>query len=283
LDPLAERSYFSQALAVRAMGDALDCCADAACPAATATNNCTLADIPTEWEGRAAYWEDFSGPLPVAAKLAEYVQLLYLNGMDWQRLVPGLSEREMANLMRLHEDSMGIADDEWNAQNAGSELLVHLAATLQQAVDGAGAPAIAGLQSAPADALVYYAAHDINIYLLRRLLRLSWLTESYNPNQSPPGGFLMFALYSDAAAQPGAEHHYVKAFFVSQSYRQQREATRLSVADPASRVFAVMPTCASGPELSCPFHLFKKLVRNVVKLNCVQIVDPSFLDACEDE
>ena len=110
---------------------------------------------------------------------------------------------------------------------------------------------------------IYYAAHDINIYLLRKLLRLNWLTESFNPNQSPPGGFLMFVLYSspspssssssssssdgttegraqEASGHMGAEaaeavagtRYYVKAFFVSQSYRQQREATPLTAADP---------------------------------------------------
>lgn len=42
------------------------------------------------------------------------------------------------------------------------------------------------------------------------------------------------------------DDYYVKAFFVSQSYKQQREATPLTAADPASKVFAVMPTCAGG-------------------------------------
>ena len=36
---------------------------------------------------------------------------------------------------------MSIADDDWNAQNAGSEMLVHLAATFQQAVNGVGVTA----------------------------------------------------------------------------------------------------------------------------------------------
>eukprot|EP01043_Picozoa_sp_COSAG02_P030236 COSAG02_NODE_1922_length_10360_cov_38.101452_10_plen_85_part_00 len=84
----------------------------------------------------------------------------------------------MRTLLRLHEESMNIADDDWNAQNAGSEMLVHLAASFQQMVDGPTAPPIVGLRSDPTDVLVYYAAHDINIYLLRKLLKLNWLTES---------------------------------------------------------------------------------------------------------
>ena len=96
-----------------------------------------------------------------------------------------------------------------------------------------------------------------------------------------PGGFLMFVMYSDAnAVRPLKEaDYYVKAFFVSQSYKQQREATPLTAADPASKVFAVMPTCANGPELSCPFPEFKKLVRQEAKLECVQLLDTAFLGA----
>ena len=36
--------------------------------------------------------------------------------------------------------------------------------------------------------LVYYAGHDINLYFLRTLLRLHWLTSSWNADESMPGG-----------------------------------------------------------------------------------------------
>ena len=85
---------------------ALDCCAPAVCaikppPWATAAavpspqvaggggDECTLMGVPTYWEGRSHYWEDFRGPLSVASSLIEYVQLAYLNGLDWTRLVAG--------------------------------------------------------------------------------------------------------------------------------------------------------------------------------------------------
>jgi len=265
-----------QQSAIMAVNSALDCCADTACPKATPAGSCTLMDIPTTWEGRKQYWEDIGGPLSVAAKLVEYLQLLYLNGMDWTRLAPSLTERDIATLMRLHEESMGIADDAWNAQTAGSEMLAHIAATFQQRVSALTAPSsapIKGLRSHPSDRLVYYAAHDINIYLLRRLLRLEWKTASMNPNESPPGGFLEFDLAS--AGEP--KEFFVKAFFVSQTYAQMREARPLTAADPASRVFAVIPGCAGGPELSCPFEEFKALVLREIKAECVQLTDLSVL------
>lgn len=119
-----------------------------------------------------------------------------------------------------------------------------------------------------------------NIYLIRRFLRLNWVTTSFNPNQSPPGGMLVFVLYSTKAAK--GKDYFVKAFFMTQSMRQQREASTLTEADPASRVFAIMPGCADGPELSCPFDDFKRLVLSQIKPECVQLVDPSVLAVKSD-
>lgn len=262
------------------VNDALACCRKELCVKqgnSSFGDKCTLMSLPTKWEGQKLYWEDFSGPLTVSAKLMEFIQLVYMNGMDHTKIVPSMSEEDIASLMRLHEESMGLADDYWNSRNAASELFVHLAATMQESVSGKN---IAGLKSKPSDSLVYYAAHDINIYLIRRFLRLNWVTASFNPNQSPPGGMLVFVLYSTKAAK--GKDYFVKAFFMTQSMRQQREASTLSEADPASRVFAIMPGCADGPELSCPFDDFKRLVLSQIKPECVQLVDPRVLAVNSD-
>jgi len=263
------------------VNDHLSCCLPDLCKlkgSLSPSGDCNLMGLRTEWEGQKFYWEDFTGPMTVAAKLMEYVQLVYLNGMDWNKLVPSMTEKDLSKLMHLHEESMSIADDYWNAQNAGSELLLHVAATMQQYITG---KSIAGLQSKPSNTFVYYAAHDINIYLIRQLLRLSWLTESFNPNQSPPGGMLIFVLYSSSEMMlsDAAKSYYVKAFFMTQSMKQQRESSPLSEENPASRVFAVIPACAHGPELSCPFADFKQLVIKEIKNECVQLVDPDVLTA----
>eukprot|EP00929_Paragymnodinium_shiwhaense_P005176 TRINITY_DN10679_c0_g2_i1.p1 TRINITY_DN10679_c0_g2~~TRINITY_DN10679_c0_g2_i1.p1 ORF type:complete len:530 (+),score=134.70 TRINITY_DN10679_c0_g2_i1:66-1655(+) len=275
-----------QKINVMRMNDLLDCCKPELCEKtgnSSYGDKCTLMSLPTKWEGAKNYWEDFTGPLTVAAKLAEYIQLLYLNGMDWQKLVPGMTVDDLAMAMHMHEESMAIADDYWNSVNAGSEMLVHVAGTMEQAVNGNSA-ALKDLKSKPEDLLVYYAAHDINIYFLRRLLRLEWLTESFNPNQSPPGGFLLFELLtSSAPAKDGKPEYFVKVFFMSSSMTQQREATKLSAANPGSKSFAVIPRCASGPELSCPFEDFKKLVAAEMRKDCIKLLDPSFLQPNEDQ
>ena len=197
-----------------------------------------------------------------------------------RRLLPSTKISQVQWWMRLHEEVMGIADNLWNARRFGATLLVHLAATMQSHVSGAP---VAGLRSKPDDFLVYYAGHDINICFLRRLLRINWLTESFNPNESPTGGMIQLELLS-APGTDGGKEYFVKAFFMSQSYDQQRNATALAGtpragagAPSASRVFAAMPDCQSGPELSCPFARFKALVLAAVEPACVELVDPAVL------
>merc|ERR1740117_2619163 len=115
--------------------------------------------------------------------------------------------------------------------------------------------------------MVYYAGHDLNIYFIRALLGLKWLTESYNPNQSPLGGMLRFELLRDSVGNP-----FVKIFFESQSYSQQRNASPLGGDDGAvpDRVFVSIPRCAMGPEGSCPFDVFKEIAGLALDTRCVR-------------
>lgn len=266
--------------AILSLNSHLNCCKPDLCIQEGDSNsgdNCTLMNLPTKWEGQSKFWEDFTGPLTFAGKLMERLQLMYLNGMPWNELVPQMTVDQLSALMRLHQESVSIASDYWTAVEAGSELLVHLAATMQQIVQDSE---VEGLQSSKHDSLVYYALHDVNIYFIRRLLRLNWLTKSYNPNQCPPGAMLLFVLYSSTQTSPQGvteKKYYVKAFFMTQSMKQQREVSKLSTADPASHVFVIMPGCAHGPELSCPFEDFKHLVLKEIKRDCVQLVDPDVL------
>ena len=46
---------------------------------------------------------------------------------------------------------------------------------------------------------------DIHLYFVRVLLGLSWLTQSWNLNQSPPGGLLRFELGRAASGAPTAK------------------------------------------------------------------------------
>ena len=83
-------------------------------------------------------------------------------------------------------------DSQWTAASFGSDLLSHIVTTMSSLFsEGTGpVPPNPGILSKPTDKMVYYAGHDVNIYFIRALLGLKWTTESFNPNQSPPGGML---------------------------------------------------------------------------------------------
>lgn len=230
---------------------------------------CTLMEIGQQSFRPDHYWSLYNGTLAVAASIAEYLQLLYLNGMDTQAVAPGVGRQEIARLMQLHQLNMGLSSGTpWLAQSYGSDLLMHLLATMEQITGGGSS--ISGLQSRPTDRLVYYAGHDINIYFVRVLLGLNWLTESFNVNQSPPGGMLRFEL----ARQGGAGEWFVRAYFESMSMEQQRDvdfALRQGKNQP-DRAFVAIPSCAEGPESSCPLEHLKEIVLGVVSPSCVETV-----------
>ena len=112
--------------------------------------------------------------------------------------------------------SLNLSENWEETLSCGSDLMAHIVATLLQAVDGRDR---SGVFTTAQDRFVYYAGHDVNLVYLRRLLRLSWLTESWNPNQAMPGGTLLLELRS---SQPtaGPKAYAVKLFFASASYDQ---------------------------------------------------------------
>jgi hypothetical protein len=118
--------------------------------------------------------------------------------------------------MNMQTLSLNLSENWEETLSCGSDLMAHIAATLLQAVDGRDR---SGVFTAAQDRFVYYAGHDVNLVYLRRLLRLSWLTESWNPNQAMPGGTLLLELRS---SQPtaGPKAYAVKLFFASASYDQ---------------------------------------------------------------
>jgi hypothetical protein len=167
---------------------------------------------------------------------------------------------------------------DWVARSFGSDLLLHLLATLVQLTEGPGSAAISGLQSRPTDKMVYYAGHDINIYYIRVLLGLNWLTESFNVNQSPPGGMLRFELARQAPAQQGGggelTEWFVRVYFESMSMEQQRDvehALRPGKNEP-DRVFVAIPGCSMGPESSCPLGKLQEMILAAVEPSCVETV-----------
>jgi hypothetical protein len=180
---------------VMAVSEALKCCQPSVCSSSKEVDGeeCSLMGAPMAWNP-VAFWSLYSGPLAIGSTLAEWIQLMYLNNLDYQGLVgTTIDEAAVSDLTRVHQLNLDITDDNvWTARSFGSDLLAHITATMDQLFSDSDASAVApsdgsGLLSKPTDKMVYYAGHDLNIYFIRALLGLKWVTKSFNPNQSPPG------------------------------------------------------------------------------------------------
>ena len=171
-------------------------------------------------------------------------------------------------------------------------MLAHLVATMDNLLYGVKDQSVL---SKPSDKLVYYAGHDINIYFLRFFFRMNWLTTSYNRNQAMPGGMLTFQLYTadgdekaaaaavskrrkgkkgsgfrgKGAAADKDDEFFVKVFFSSQTYTQQRNVAKLGPGDAPDHVFVSIPGCNHGPESSCPYSQFVSIAQDAIREECV--------------
>jgi hypothetical protein len=76
---------------------------------------------------------------------------------------------------------------------------------------------------------------------------------------------IRFELLRDAS-----NDRFVKAYFESQSYTQQRTASPLVGDDVPDRSYIAIPRCASGPEGACPFDMFKEVAMQALDPKCVQ-------------
>jgi len=246
------------------LSDAVGCCKPALCGGLTP---CTLMNITTEYTK--LWFNPWNGPIFVGAAVAEYLQMMYLNGMPWNEVAQHTSEQELlSQIVRLHTWGM---DFIWNpeaSRSYGASLGVHIAATAMQLMQD---KEIKNLRSSPDDKLVFYAAHDTNLLVLRRVLQLDYKLRSFNEDQYVPAQFLVFELLSARGVV------YVKVYEEAMTNAQQRAGTLHGFVDPPSRVFVVIPGCSDGPEDSCPLTRFSEIVLAGINEKCSAVVDPDDL------
>jgi 4-phytase/acid phosphatase len=116
------------------------------------------------------------------------------------------------------------------ARMRGSNLLSFILNALQQSVDG----------KAKAPVLVI-AGHDTNLSSLSGMLGLSWLLPTYQADDAPPGGALIFTLWRSAAGQ-----HSVRLQFIAQTVDQMHDAEPLSAEHPPAIANIFVPGCSSA-------------------------------------
>jgi 4-phytase/acid phosphatase len=200
----------------------------------------------------------FSGSIPSASTLAEIFILEYCEGFEqvgWGKLNPDLISR----IAQLHTTYFDLRNrTPYIAQVQGSNLASHILATLTQA---AQRMPVRGAIGRPSESLVFLVGHDDEIASLAGLLRFDWLLPGYQPNDTPPGGAMVFELRRGKQDRL----YYVRVYYVCQTLDQMRQMTPLSLdVPPAVAPIFIPDGSSSTPGYDCELSVFEKLVLRAI-------------------
>ena len=124
---------------------------------------------------------------------------------------------------------------------------------------------VEGALGRPGDALLVLAGHDTNLSNLSGMLGFSWHLTGYQPDDTPPGGALIFSLWRGEAGGDSVTMQYV-----AQSPDQMRHADRLTKAAPPLSQEVAIPGCqAASGSPRCPWSSFKLVLEKAI--------DPAFV------
>jgi len=251
------------------LSETIGCCKESVCDRLKSPlkrdGQCTFLDIGWEWEDM--WFNTFKGPLYCAKWYSEWFLLTYLNGMNFAG--GKLTEEEMLWLSVFVTKNRELEFDIIAAKSHGSTLLSHILMSMEQRVSGR---IVKGLDHPRSTKLLYYGAHDTNVLYIKELLGLSWLSEGWQKDHTPPGGHITFELH-----RKGSSHHpenfYVAAFFDVQTPQQIRSASKLGPDNKPSRNPLTIPGCVlpDDPEtpLWCPWLKFKQIALEAIEPTCV--------------
>jgi 4-phytase/acid phosphatase len=195
------------------------------------------------------------GALRVASTFAELLLLEYANGFQTNDVGWGRITREQMTLVfRLHTTAFDLEQrTPYVAKRQGSALVKKILLALEDKTDNLPGTAPVGAK------FVAYVGHDTNISNVASMLGLSWLQPSYQKDQTPPAGALIFELH-----QLRSGLRYVSAFYVAQSLEEMRDLTGTS----PRRTPVPIPGCSN--EAQCPVDQFTKLAEQALDADCTQ-------------
>jgi 4-phytase/acid phosphatase len=83
----------------------------------------------------------------------------------------------------------------------------------------------------------------------------------YQPDDTPPGGALIFSLWQ----QPGTAKYFVRTQYLAQTLQQMRSATPLSMAAPPAKEDVAVPGCEPATtSTGCSWEIFAKLLQKAI-------------------
>jgi 4-phytase/acid phosphatase len=212
-----------------------------------------------------------SEPLSVASTLSEDLLLEYTNGMQGQDLGWGrLGPDALYRVLELHQAYADLMRRTlYLARARGSNLLDHVRRSMQQAATGKPVP---GALGRPGDALLILVGHDTNLSNLSGMLHLSWHLPGYQPDDTPPGGALIFSLWQ----HPGKSRYFVRARYLAQTLEQMRNASPPTLAAPPAGQDVVVAGCESASDgAGCPWKTFSRSLRRAIDHRFVSVATTS--------
>jgi 4-phytase/acid phosphatase len=225
----------------------------------------SLLELPVSFAPAADGLIEMRGPFGTGRSLAEDFLLEYTNGMEGGDLGWGrLTESNLREIMAIHAV---YADLMWRTPRIGrtlaSNLLSHVVKSMQQAVAGKAVPGAIGR---PGDRMLVIVGHDNNLGYIQGTLSLSWLLPGYQPNDTPPGGALVFELWR----QPAGGKYSVRTYYTAQTLEQMRQALPLTLDSPPAKAAVFVPACSTAKEGSpCDWKAFRHTIETSI--------DPAFV------
>ncbi len=200
-----------------------------------------------------------TGPIAAGSSLSEDFLLEYANGMMGTDLGWGrLTKENLFSVLELHSVYADLMRrTPVLARARGSNLLAHVLCSMEQAVSG---KPTSGALGNPGDALLVLSGHDTNLSNLSGMLGLSWHLPGYQPDDTPPGGALIFSLWIDAATGD----YSVKTRYLAQTLDQMRNGQKLTMDAPPESQEITVPGCASALQTVCSWQGFRRAVRQVI-------------------
>jgi 4-phytase/acid phosphatase len=207
---------------------------------------------------------ELTGPFTTGSTFSENLLLEYTDGMQGKALGWGrLTCQNLNRVLELHSVYTDLMRrTPYLARARGSNLLVHVLRSLEQGATGQPIPGAVGQ---PEDALLLLVGHDTNLSNLSGMLGLSWKLAGYQPDDTPPGGALVFSLWRDS----DTGEHFLKMRYVAQSLDQMRNASPLTIAAPPKSQDVMLRGCeAVQRDKGCPWE--------TARLAMQKAIDPRF-------
>ena len=236
------------------------CAPDITCPAEQKPGKRSVMNQPSSVEaGEGDHAADLRGPLRIGSTLSEDFLLEYVNGMDgkdlgWGRLDAG----KLLEILKLHAAYADLArQTPYVARLQSSNLLSHVLRSMEQAVRDSSVP---GSLGEVGDRVLIVVGHDTNISNIAGLLGISWLLDGYPPDDTPPGGALVFELWQQARGEMA-----VSTYYLAQSPDQMRKLIPLTRDSPPLRSPIFIPGCSTADQkMSCPWKAFQHIIESAI-------------------